>query len=247
MALRLPLVREVVRVPAEAVEVEVRGELLPALPLALALGLSGPAGRLAVVTEASPPVALRVDAVHSILDLSQAEVFQLPARTPLPQPAPFQGAVVAGGIVWLELAPAAAGWVPLEPAPGEAIQLLEADLPAGREMVFERAGRRFAVPLSLLVRVVEGPRLFPVPLSPPAHRGLLYHERALFPCFDLGALLGENAPSPAGASAHAPAGSPVVVLLDAAGTAVGIAADRIAPAGAAAGAVRPAWDALFSS
>lgn len=237
LALRLPMVREIVPIPAGAAEVEVRGQVVPAVPLALAMGLSADPGRFAILTEAAPPVALRVDAVHDIVDLSQTEVFQLPARTPLPQPAPFQGAVVAGGIIWLELALAAAGWVPLEPALGDGIQAIETDIAAGRELVFERAGQRYAVPLSLLIRVVEGPRTFPVPLSPPVHRGLVYHERAIFPAFDLAALFGAG-PAPGGALA---------LLVDAAGTAVAILADRIAPAGDVSGVVRPAWDALFST
>lgn len=237
LALRLPMVREVVPVPTGAAEVEVRGQVVPAVPLAVAMGLTAGAGRFAVVTEASPPVALRVDAVHSIVDLAQAEVFQLPARTPLPQPAPFQGAVVVGDHIWLELALAAAGWVPLEPALGEGIQPAQADFAAGRELVFERAGRRYAVPISLLLRVAEGPRVFPVPLAPPVHCGLLYHERAIFPVFDLAALFGPG-PAP---------GAALALLVDAAGTAVAVLADRIAPAGDVGEVVRPAWDALFNT
>jgi len=237
LALRLPMVREIVPVPPGAEEVEVRGQVVPAVPLALAMGLAGGPGRFAILTEAHPPVALRVDAVHSIVDLSQTEVFQLPARTPLPQPAPFQGAVVANGVIWLELALAAAGWVPLAPALGDGIQANQSDVAAGRELVFERAGRRYAVPISLLLRVAEGPRVFPVPLAPPAHCGLLYHERAIFPVFDLAALFGEGPAT----------GAPLALLVDAAGTAVAILADRIAPGGDVGEVVRPAWDALFNT
>lgn len=239
LALRLPMVREVLPVPYGASEVEVRGQVLPAVPLALALGLDAPPGRLAVLTEAVPPVALRVDEVHGIADLSGAEVFQLPARTLLPQPPPFQGALVLSGTLWLELALASAGWVPLAPAAAEWPRPPEHDFAQGREMFFERAGRRWAVPLSLLVRVLESPAITPVPLAPPAHRGLLYHERAIHPVFDLPALFG-GAPAP---------GAALALLVDAGGTAVAVLGDRMSTAaedaGPAGDVVRPAWDALF--
>ncbi|MBI5069851.1 MAG: chemotaxis protein CheW [Deltaproteobacteria bacterium] len=235
LALRLPIVREIVPIPPGAAEVEVRGQVVPAVPLAVAMGLGGGPGRFAVLTEAAPPVALRVDAVHAIVDLKQTEVFQLPVRTPLPQPAPFQGAVVAGGVIYLELALTTAGWVPLEPALDDGIQAAQADFAAGRELVFERAGTRYAVPISLLLRVVESPHVFPVPLAPAVHRGLLYHERAIFPVFDLAALYG-GGPAP---------GATLAVLVDAAGTAIAVLADRVAREGDAGEVVRPAWDALF--
>jgi chemotaxis signal transduction protein len=235
LALRLPMVREILPVPPAAAEVEVRGSVYPAIPLALALGLDASPGGLAVLTEASPPVALRVDEVQGIVDLSQAEVFQLPARTLLPQPPPFQGVVVLEGRMWLELALTSAGWVPMAPAAAEWPQPPEQEFAQGRELVFERAGRRYAVPLSLLVRVVEAPSVFPVPLAPPAHRGLLYHERAIHPVFDLAALYG-GAPAP---------GAAIALLVDAGGTAVAILGDRMAASGEVPDVVRPAWDALF--
>lgn len=236
LALRLPAVREIVTVPSGASEVEARGQAVPAVPLALALGLSAPPGPVAVLTDAVPPVALRVDAVEGIVDLSAAEVFQLPARTLLPQPAPFQGALVLDGVLSLELAHASAGWVPLEAAaaPWEPPEG-EGGATAGRELIFERGGRSYAVPISLLLRVIESPRIFPVPLAPPEHRGLLYHERAIHPVFDLAGLY-DGAPLP---------GEALALLLDAGGTAVAVLADRIAAAGAPPGVVRPAWDALF--
>jgi chemotaxis signal transduction protein len=239
LALRLPMVREIVPVAPDASEVETRGQILPAVPLALALGLDVPPGRLAVLIEAIPPVALRVDEVHGIVDLSRAEVFQLPARTLLPQPPPFQGAVVLEGKLWLELALTSAGWVPLAPAAAEWPEPPEHDLAQGRELVFERAGRLYGVPLSLLVRVLEAPAVSPVPLAPAAHRGLLYHERAIHPVFDIPVLYG-GPPAP---------GASLALLVDAGGTAVAILGDRMAAAGDDGGrageVVRPAWDALF--
>jgi chemotaxis signal transduction protein len=235
LALRLPLVREVVQMPTSGPELEVRGNPLVAMPLALALGLTPGAGRFAIVTPATPPMALRIDEVHGITDLAEAEVFQLPTRTVLPQPAPFQGAVVQAGRVWLELALTAAGWVPLEPASGEWDRPPEVDLASGRELVFVRAGHRFAVPLSLLVRVIERPQVAPVPLTPPAHRGLLYHERAIHPVFDLAAVY-DGAPAP---------GRDLALLVDAGGTAAALLADRVATAAEEGEVIRPAWDALF--
>jgi len=235
LALRLPLVREILPLSPGAAEVEARGQVVPALPLALALGLPGAPGRFAVLTEASPPVALRVDEVHGIADLSGAEVFQLPARTVLPQPPPFQGALRVGNHLWLELSLTAAGGVPPEPAGGEWPPPPEQELAQGPELVFERGGRSFGVPLSLLVRVLDAPAVFPVPLAPAAHRGLLYHERAIHPVFDLAALYG-GPPGPAGA---------IALLVDAGGTAVAILGDRITSTLASPDVLRPAWDALF--
>jgi chemotaxis signal transduction protein len=225
----------VVAVPIGASEVLVRGQAMTAVPLALALGLAPGAGAFAVLTSAEPPVALRIDAVQGVVDLSGAEVFQLPARTLLPQPPPFQGAVVMAGALSLELALTSVGWVPLEPATGDWEAPPEGEQPVGRELVFERGARRFAVPVSLLQRVVEAPRVFPVPLAPPAHRGLLYHGRAIHPVFDLAGLY-DGAPA---------TGAPLALLVDAGGTAAAILADRISGAGPEAGVVRPAWDALF--
>jgi len=234
LALRLPAVREILAVEAEAPDVEARGQRVAAVPLAAFLGATSRPARFAVLTEGDPPVALRVEQVHGIADLAQAEVYQLPARTLLPQPHPFQAAVVLDGTVALELALTAAGWVPLEPAEAAWVVPPEDEFPAGRELVFARGRRRFAVPISLLSQVIEGPRVFPVPLAPPAHRGVLCHGRALHPVFDLAALY-DGAPAP---------GAAFALLVDAGGTPVAILADRV---GAEEGGevVRPAWDLLF--
>jgi len=234
MALRLPMVREVLSLAPGEEEVRVRGQVVPAVPLALSLGLPAHPGGFAVLTEAVPPVALRVASVHGIADLSSGEVFQLPSRTLLPQPAPFQAAVVLGEEVWLELAMTAAGWIPLEPAPEWGPPPSSAHAPE-RELVFVRGERRFAVPLALLTRVVEAPRVFPVPLAPSAHRGLLYHGRALHPVFDVAAAYGA-APGPGGALA---------LLVEAGGAPLAVLADRIASGSAGEEPVRPAWDAIF--
>lgn len=236
LALRLSAVREVVPAPPGEVEVVVRGLRVAAVPLALALGLPAGPGTLGVVVETTPPAALRVDAVLGIADLAGAEVFRLPGRTVLPQPPPFLGAIVRDGEVALELDPGAAGWVALEPVPPPDERPAELDLAEGRELVFERAGVRYAVPVTLLTRVIDAPRISPVPLAPPAHRGLLFHERAIHPVFDLAALYGAG-PAPGGA---------FVLLVDAGGTAAGFLADRVVPGGAAGREpVRPAFDAIF--
>jgi len=98
---------------------------------------------------------------------------------------------------------------------------------------------QFGVPLSLLTQVVESPRLAVVPLTPPSHRGLLYHGRAIHPVFDVAVLYGDADPGPARTA----------LLLDAGGTAIAVIADRILHAAETlAGMVtRPSWDALFAT
>jgi chemotaxis signal transduction protein len=233
LALRLSQVREILDLdPAAAPDPP------PAIPVAVALGLAGGGARYALVPEAGP-AALRIDALHGILDLGRAEVFQLPARTLLPQPPPFQAVIAADGELALELAVGALGWAPLEPASDGSGPPPELDLPAGRELLFARGGRTFAVPLGLLVQVLDAPRIHPVPLAPPSHLGLAYHGRAIHPVLDAAVLHGD-APG-----ARAPAS---VLLVDAGGAQVGLAADRILQPGAAAGpgVLRPGWDALFA-
>lgn len=237
LALRLAHLREIVAVPPEAGEVCARGEQVPAAFVSTVLGLPGGASPFALLTEGAPRVALRVEALHGIVDLADAEVFQLPARTPLPQPAPFAGAVVASGEVALELAVGTLGFAPLEPAvelPGPPADL---GLPADRELRFARAGRVFAVPLALVGQVVDGPRLAPVPLTPASHRGLLYHGRALHPVFDPAAWYGARADGPGRA----------VLLVDAGGAGIGVVVDRVLAAGEGDDEViRPPWDGLFA-
>lgn len=236
LALRLSQVREIVAAEAPGAEVTVRGGAVPAVHVAGALGLPAGRSRFALVIEASPPQALCVESMHGIVDLAEAEVFQLPARTVLPQPAPFAGAVVTKGEVALELALPVLAAGPLAPAGSVASPALAP--PADRELLFARAGRVYAAPIGLLVHVLEAARIFRVPLAPVAHRGLLYHGRALHPVFDVAALFG----------GEAPAEGRTVLLLDAGGTQFGVVAERVLGAGEArAGSevVRPAWDALF--
>lgn len=237
LALRLSLVREIVALPGDGPEVTSRGVPVPSLPVAVALGLPAGPGRFGLVTEATPPLALRVEAVHGILDLAAAEVFQLPIRTLLPQPAPFQAALVSGGAIALELAVSTLGWAPTEPAAELTGPPPELDFPAGRELLFTRGRRTYAVPLQLLAHVLDAPAVFPVPLAPSAHRGLLYHGRAIHPVFDVAVLYGE----PPGASAA------TALLVEAGGNAIAVLADRILPAsaGPVGEVARPSWDALF--
>lgn len=238
LALRLAHLREIVAVPPEDGEVRARGEPVPAAFVSTVLGLAGGASPFALLTEGAPRMALRVEALHGIVDLAEAEVFQLPARTPLPQPAPFVGAVVARGEVALELAVGTLGFAPLAPALELAEPPADLGLAAERELRFARGGRIFAVPLALVVHVVEAPRLAPVPLTPPSHRGLLYLDRALHPVFDLAAWYGEPAAGPGRA----------VLLVDAGGAGIGVVADRVLAAGEGeAEVIRPPWDALFTA
>ncbi len=237
LALRLAHVREILAVPPDAGEVSVRGEPVPTAFVSTVLGLPAGGSGFALVTEGTARVALRVEALHGIVDLAEAEVFQLPARTPLPQPAPFAGAIVARGELALELAVSTLGFAPLEPAE-ELPPPPDAGLRAGaeRELRFARSGRTYAVPLSMLVQILEAPRLAKVPLTPASHRGLLHHARALHPVVDVGVLYGD-APSAEGRT---------VLLVDAGGAGVGVVADRVV--GVAEGGdevTRPPWDAVF--
>ena len=104
----------------------------------------------------------------------------------------------------------------------------------------------FGVPLSLLVQVLENPRLAPVPLTPRSHRGLLHHARSLHAVVDVAAMYGEVPGSPGVA---VEAGPPrTVLLIDAGGAGVGVVADRVLGlAEGEAEVVRPPWDALFGA
>ncbi len=237
-ALRVCHLREIVAVPPDdEKEIVSRGEVLPTALVSSILAL--PAGRsaFALLIEGTPRVALRVEALHGIADLGEAEFFQLPARTPLPDPAPFAGAVVRDGTVALELAVAALGLAPRAPARERAAPPPDLAVGAEREIRFARGGRTYAVPLSLIVQVLEAPRIAPVPLTPPSHRGLLYHGRALHPVVDVGALYGDAPRGPAR----------TVLLVDAGGAGVGVLADRVlgVAEGDADVVVRPPWDAVF--
>ncbi|HEY6100934.1 MAG TPA: chemotaxis protein CheW [Anaeromyxobacter sp.] len=237
LALRVSQLREIVAVAPGEGEVLARGETLPTAFVSTVLGLPVAPSPYALLIEGAPRAALRVEALHGIVDLRGAEVFQLPARTLLPQPPPFTGAVVLGGEVALELAVSTLGFAPLEPA-------LEPVAPpayvagAERELRFARGGRTFAVPLSLLVQVLEAPRVAPVPLTPPSHVGLLYYGRALHAVLDVGVLYGDAPGMPARQA----------LLLDAGGTGVAVAADRVLGAGEGeAEPLRPPWDAVFAA
>lgn len=238
LALRVSHLREVVAVAPGDGEVRARGEAIPAAFVSTVLGLPAGPAPYAILTQGTPPAALRVEALHGIVDLAAAEFFQLPGRTVLPQPPPFSGAVVVGGEIALELSVASLGFAPIEPAEDRGAPPADVDAMGDRELRFARGGRTFGVPLSLVVQVLEGARLAPVPLAPPSHRGLLYHGRALHPVLDVAALYGD------------PPGSPArtVLLLDAGGSGVGVVADRVLGVGEAqAGVVRPPWDAVFGA
>jgi chemotaxis signal transduction protein len=246
LALRLSHVREIASVAQGEGEARSRGEPVPTAFVSTVLGLpSGPSG-FALFTEGTPGIALRVDAVHGITDLADAEFFQLPAPTPLPQPPPFSGAVVVKGEVALELSVGTLGFAPLEPAEEHPDPPPDLGLVPDRELCFARGGRVFGVPLSLLVQVLEGPRLAAVPLTPRSHRGLLHHARSLHAVIDVAALYGE--PPLAPGAFGSPGAGRTVLLLDAGGTGVGVLADRVLGlAEVDAHVVRPSWDALFGT
>ena len=241
LAARLSQIREIIETAAvEGGEVVARGEPLPSAFLSSVLGLPPAPARFALVTETTPRLALRVEAVHGIVDVQADEAYQLPVHTMVPQPSPYAGALVVNGRVALELAVPSIGFAPIEPAldQGEPPPSLGPWLE--REIRFARGPLTFGVPLSILVQVVEDPRLARVPLTPPSHRGLLLHGRALHAVLDVGVLYGvplEPAPRR-------------VLILDAGGAAVGVMADRVlGPGEGAMGeeVLRPPWDALFGA
>lgn len=237
LAMRVSHLREVVAVPPDEGEVRARGEPVATAFVSTVLGLPAGPAPYAILTQGTPQAALRVESLHGIVDLAEAEYFQLPARTVLPQPAPFSGAVVTKGEIALELAVASLGFAPIEPAAEHGDVPADVDPTAERELRFSRGGRTFGVPLSVLVQVLESPRIATVPLTPSSHRGLLYHGRALHPVLDVAVLYGD-----------APAQVRTVLLLDAGGAGVGVAADRVIGVGEVGeGVVRPAWDTVFAA
>jgi chemotaxis signal transduction protein len=235
-AVRLSHVREIV--PASEGEVVCRGEAVPTAFVSTVLGLPACAAPYALLTEGTPRAALRVEALHGIVDVAEAEWFQLPARTVLPQPSPFSGAVVARAEVALELAVGSLGFAPLEPAEEPPAAVADLGAATERELLFARGDQVYAVPLSLAVQVLEEPRVARVPLAPPSHVGLLYHGRALHPVLDVAVLYGV----PAAGTGHS------VLLLDAGGAGVGVVADRVI--GVETGlpeVIRPPWDAICAA
>lgn len=238
LAMRVSHLREVVAVAPDEGEVCARGEPVATAFVSTVLGLPAGASPFALLTQGNPPAALRVEALHGIVDLGDAEFFQLPVRTVLPQPAPFSGAVVVRGEIALELAVASLGFAPIEPAIEHGAAPADVEPPGERELRFARGERIYGVPLSIVVHVLEAPRVAPVPLTPPSHRGVLYHGRALHPVLDVGVLYGD------------PSGGPIrsVLLVDAGGAGVGVVADRVLGVGDPrdAGVVRPPWDAVFA-
>jgi chemotaxis signal transduction protein len=231
-ALPLAAVREIVRLPPGPE----RGDPARVVSLASALRLRGEP-RFALVLEGDDPAELRVDELRGVGDLADAEVFRLPERSVAVRPSPFAAALRLGGEIHLELSPSALGAsrnVTWRSPPDHD------DLPSvERELIAERGGRPLAVPLSLVVQVIDPARLAPVPLAPPGHRGLLHHGRAIHPVWDAASLLG-----------WPEAGEPrVILLLDAGGATAGVLVDRVRGLGEGAqvGPVRrPHWDALLA-
>lgn len=207
-----------------------------AVDLAASLGLPS-APRFALLLAAAGPSALLVDGMRGMADLATAEAFRIPDGVVEARPAPFRSALRFGEALDLELLPEALPDLRREP---RAARPAGADLPpAARELVAERGGERLAVPLPLVVQVLERPRVFPTPLAPPGFRGLLHHGRAIHPTWDAAALVDVPAVDEPAA----------LLLLDAGGATSGVLVDRVLglSEGKAAGpARRPAWDALLA-
>jgi chemotaxis signal transduction protein len=238
LALRLAQLREIRELQPGEGEVMTRGEPVPTAWVSTVLGLPAGAARFALVTEDTPQTALRVEALHGIIDLADAEVFQLPAHTLVPSPSPFAGALVIKGEVALELAVSSLGFAPLAPAEDPTEPPPSLGPWPERELRFTRGSLTFGVPVSLVVAVSDAPSLAMVPLAPPSHRGLLYHGRALHPVIDVGVFFG-LAPSLI---------PPEVLLLDAGGADIGVVADKVLGLHRGReddGVERPPWDTLF--
>lgn len=240
VALALPIteVRSIAPAERDGDGTRVRGVPVRAIPVARALGLAEGSSSFALLLEGGPVEALLVDEMRGVGDLGEAEVFRLPARSVGAPPGPFTGAFVLRGALHLEIAPSRLS-VPPPPVASPPAPVVADAPPADRELLCERAGVPLAVPLALLVQVVEAPRLHPVPLAPPGHRGVLYHGRALHPVFDAASILGVSA-----------RGDPrVLLLLDAGGSTAGILVDRVRGPGEGQGGAeprRPPWDELLS-
>jgi hypothetical protein len=238
LALPLSVVRSIAPAERAGGEVRVRGTAVRALSVARSLALAPGPSSFALLLEAGEPGVLLVDELRGVGDLAQAEVFRLPARTVEARPAPFSGAILLRGALYLEIEPVSLREPPPEPRARPVPPRVDL-LPAERELHCERGGVSLAVPLGLLVQVVDAPRLFPVPLAPPGHRGVLYHGRALHPVFDAAAVLGDPE-----------VGDPrVLLLLDAGGATAGILVDRVRGSGEGQGGApprRPPWDELLS-
>jgi len=234
-ALPLLAVREIVPIGEGPVRPNPEGWVA----LAERLGLRGDP-RFALVLEGTGLPTLLVDRMDGVGDIADAEAFRLPERAVAADPSPFSSALCfggGGGLLYLELAPAALLAMRTEaPRPFPPAGDLP---PSDRELLAERAGRVLAVPLQLVVQVIDPVRLFRVPLAPEGHRGLLHHGRAIHPAWDAAALLGGPV-----------SGDPrVLLLLDAGGTTTGVLVDRVLGLAEGAGTLpvrRPPWDALLA-
>jgi len=206
------------------------------VPLAETLGLRG-VPRFALLLEAPGLPALLVDRMEGVADLADAHAFRLPDRTVAVTPSPFSSALRFGEALYLELVPAALR--DMRPDPARPFAASPDLVPAERELLASRSGQALAVPLPLVVHVIDPVRLFPVPLSPEGLRGLIHHGRAIHPAWDAAAILGLPA-----------SGDPrVALLLDAGGTSAGILVDRVLGFSEGTGTApvrRPPWDTLLA-
>lgn len=94
-------------------------------------------------------------------------------------------------------------------------------------LVFQAGGRRLAVPAAELVGIASATAVF-LPMTEPAHVGLMLHQDTLFPVFDPLALLDLG-------RLRSPTG--LVVLLESGGVALGLSCQRVEGNGALAGPV----------
>ena len=167
LALRASLLRLVVEAAEGADEdggeLTARGEALPSARVATLLGLPARRAPYALLVEGTPRAALRVEALHGIVDLGGAEFFQLPARTFLPSPAPFSGAIVWQGEIALELGSRGGSLDPLTSRDHTAFQahVLDADLPVAIEVITDLVRRH---EIALLKAEIVNPEIAPITL-----------------------------------------------------------------------------------
>lgn len=172
---------------------------------------------MAVVVDVSPTLALRVHRVLEVADVARAPFFQLPPGMGEGLSLTTRGALLHGGLLFLELNAEAIPHTQgrIAAAPARPIYLVES--PPERALVFDSEGRRYAVPLSLVSQVIPLASAFcPLPAAQGPVLGLLPHDQALYTVCSPAALLGDGL-----------AREPLVILMELAGQNVGISASNV--------------------
>ncbi len=211
-------VLEVAAAPAPGQQAATRAGL-PVEDFSLLLGepaCSGPEV-MTLVIDCAPPRALLVDGVGEVVDLVTAPFYRLPAGTAARSLSLIRGAVMHADNLVLELIPEAlAGLKPVERSGFPPVEEARPQAKPEKALLFQAGGELFGVALPLVTGVLRATGRCYVPLSPPGHSGLVLHERALLPIYDLGRLSGRPATE-----------GELAVVLDVAGSTVGAAASQV--------------------